>query len=155
MEDYDRLKRNNRINNQLHLVFTLYIRSSSSLAFLYLKSSPLFGSTSTGGVLGGLPISRQGLGPLLPDGVPPGSETQALPANSVAPTQADRSASRRGPSDSLGRNPSPAPGHGPSGPWSRIVRASAESTAAGSHHSGWRPDRCQHTFWRLRWGIRV
>jgi hypothetical protein len=30
-------------------------------------------------------------------------------------------------------NPSPAPGHRPSGPWPRTVRACAESTAAGSH----------------------
>jgi hypothetical protein len=33
-------------------------------------------------------VPKQGLGPLLPDGVPPGSEVQALSANSVTPAHA-------------------------------------------------------------------
>jgi hypothetical protein len=37
MEGFDRLNMNNRINNQLHLVFTLCIRSSSSLALISLS----------------------------------------------------------------------------------------------------------------------
>jgi hypothetical protein len=45
MEDYDRLIIN-RINNQYISRFILYIRSSSSLALLYLNFSPLFGSKS-------------------------------------------------------------------------------------------------------------
>ena len=83
-EQHSRLNINNRINNPYIHRFTLYIMSSSSLALLYLKSSLLFGSTSIRGVLGGLPIPRQSLISLLPDGVPPGSEIQTLPANSVA-----------------------------------------------------------------------
>jgi hypothetical protein len=59
----------NPINYTYH--FTLCIKSSPSLAFLYLKFSPLFGSTSTRGILGGLPTPRHTLGSLLLDGVPP------------------------------------------------------------------------------------
>jgi hypothetical protein len=96
------------------------------------------------GVLGGLSIPRQSLGSLLPDGVPPGSEIQALPANSVAPAHvrtvqppdADHPARQAG-------TPAPTPSHGPSGPWPRTVCASAESAAAGSHRSDWRPDQSQ------------
>jgi hypothetical protein len=40
----------------------------------------------------------------------------------------------------------PVPGRGPSGPWPRTVRASAEGTATGSRYNDWRPKRCQHTF---------
>jgi hypothetical protein len=41
------------------------------------------------------------------------------------------------------RNPSFAPGHGPSSPWPRTVRACAESTVAGSQRSDWRLNRRQ------------
>jgi hypothetical protein len=61
----------------------------------------------------------------------------------------------RGPPSSSGREPASVPGRGPSGPWPRTVRASTESTANSSQRSDWRPDRRQHTFWRLRWGHRV
>jgi hypothetical protein len=64
----------------------------------------------------------------------------------------DRLATRRGPSNSSGRNPAPAPSRGPSDPWTQTVCASTESTATDSHRSDWRPDRRQHSFWRLRWG---
>jgi hypothetical protein len=46
------------IQSTLFIVFTLCIRNSPSLAFLYLKSSPLFGSTLTRGVLSGIPTPR-------------------------------------------------------------------------------------------------
>jgi hypothetical protein len=120
----------------IHLVFTLCIRSSSSLALLYLKYSPLFSSTSTRRVLGSLPIPRQCLGSLLSDGVPPGSEIQTLPANSAALAHTRTVRFVR-------QDPAPAPGRGPSGPWPRTVRASAESTAAGSYRSDLHPDRRQ------------
>jgi hypothetical protein len=77
--------------------------------------------------------------------VPPGSEIQVLSANSAAsayartvrPIGADRPTHQAG-------NPSPMPGHGPSGPWPRTFHAYAESTTAGSQRSDWRPDRHQH-----------
>jgi hypothetical protein len=69
MKSYDRLNPPQSIKSSLLLVFTLCIRSSSSLAPLYLKSSPLFGSTSTRDVLGGLPTPRHTLRSLLPDRV--------------------------------------------------------------------------------------
>jgi hypothetical protein len=49
----------------------------------------------------------------------------------------------RAPSGSSDRTLTPAPGHKPSSPWPRTVRASAESTAAGSHRIDWRSDRRQ------------
>jgi hypothetical protein len=87
-------------------------------------------------VLGSLLIPRQTLGSLLLDGVPPGSEIQVMLANSVAyahvwavyPLDADRSACQLETLASV-------PGHGPSDPQSRTVRASAESAAAGTHRS--------------------
>jgi hypothetical protein len=82
----------------------------------------------------GLPEPRQPLGSLLPDEVPPGSKIQAPPvtfaapahAQTVRPVGADRTAVRQG-------TPALVPGRGPSDPWSRIVRASTEGTAIGSH----------------------
>jgi hypothetical protein len=55
------------IKSTLLLVFTLCIRSIPSLVLLYLESSPLFGSTSTRGVLGILLMPRHALGSNLPD----------------------------------------------------------------------------------------
>jgi hypothetical protein len=74
MKGYDRLNTHNRSNQIYLLFFTLCIRSSSSLASIYLKSSPLFGSTSTRGILGGLLMPRHTIGSLLSDGVPPGRQ---------------------------------------------------------------------------------
>jgi hypothetical protein len=51
------------------IIFTLCIRSNHSLVFLYLEYWPLFGSTSTRGVLGGLSTPRDTIGSLLLDGV--------------------------------------------------------------------------------------
>jgi hypothetical protein len=69
------------------------------------------------GILGGLLVPRQSLGSVLPDEVPPGSEIQALSANSATPAHmrtirppgADR------PSHQAGTLP-PAPGRGSSTP---------------------------------------
>jgi hypothetical protein len=69
MKGYGRLNPTQSIQSNLLIIFTLCIRSSPSLAFLYLESSPLFGSTSTRGVLVGLLMPRYTLGSLLPDGV--------------------------------------------------------------------------------------
>jgi hypothetical protein len=56
------------IKSILLTIFTLCIRSSSSLASLYHEFSSLFGFMSIRGVLGGLPTPpRHTLGPLLPD----------------------------------------------------------------------------------------
>jgi hypothetical protein len=67
--------------------------------------------------LGDLPIPRQSLEPLLPDGVPPGSEIQALSVNSSAPAHAQTvwppSADR--PACQVGTL-APAPCRGPSVP---------------------------------------
>lgn len=48
----------------------------------------LFESTSFRGVLDGLPIPKQIIGSLLPDGVPLRTEIQVLLANSVVPAHA-------------------------------------------------------------------
>jgi hypothetical protein len=99
------------------IVFTLCINISSSLAFLYLKSSPLFGFTSTRGVLGGLLTPRHTLGSLLLDGVPPGRRDLGLlrrrrpsvQSRTVRAPGADRSDVRlalcRGPSEPPQRAP--------------------------------------------------
>jgi hypothetical protein len=71
MKSYDRLNPPQLIQSTLLLVFTLCIRSRPSLTSLYLESSPLFGSTSTRGILGGLPMPRHTIASLIPDGVPP------------------------------------------------------------------------------------
>jgi hypothetical protein len=78
MKGYDQLNPQQLIQSIVLINFTLCIRSSSSLAFLYLKSSPLFGSTSTRGVLGGMPTPRHTLGSLLSDGVSPGRRDLGL-----------------------------------------------------------------------------
>jgi hypothetical protein len=58
------------IKSILLIIFTLCIRSSSSLASLYHEFSSLFGFMSIRGVLGGLPTPpRHTLGSLLPDRV--------------------------------------------------------------------------------------
>jgi hypothetical protein len=82
--------------------------------------------------LGGLPIPKQTLGSLLPDGVPPESEIQVLLANVAAPTHvwtirppgADRPASPKGRSTS-------APGCGPSDLRPQTIRSTAKSTVVG------------------------
>jgi hypothetical protein len=66
------------IQSILLIIFTLCIRSSPSLALFYLKSSPLLGSTSTRGVLDGLPMPRHTLVSLLSDGVHPGRRDLGL-----------------------------------------------------------------------------
>jgi hypothetical protein len=58
MKGYDGLNPPQLIQSTLLLVFTLCIRSITSLAFLYLESSPLFASTSIRGVLGDLSMPR-------------------------------------------------------------------------------------------------
>jgi hypothetical protein len=144
MKGYDRLNPPHSIKSSLFLVFTLCIRSSSSLASFYLKSSPLFGCTLTRGILGGLPMLRHTLRSLLPDGVPPERQDLGLlrrrrpsaPSRTVRAPGADRPDVRRG-------GVAPVLGRGPSGPVPRTVRASAESTTRRSISSVWRPDRCQ------------
>jgi hypothetical protein len=104
------------------------------------------------GVLGGLPIPRHTLGSLLPDEVLLGSEIQAPSANYAAPAHvqtvrpqgADRLARQAGTLAFARGRGSFAPSHGPSGPWPHTILASIESIVACSHHSDWRPDRCQH-----------
>jgi hypothetical protein len=95
--------------------------------------------------LGDLLILRQSLTSLLPDGVPPGRDIQALPTNSATPAQA-RTVRPPGADHSARQvvTLAPAPGHGPSNPLPRTVHASAESTVADSHRSDWCPDRRQH-----------
>jgi hypothetical protein len=110
------------IRSTLLIVFTLYIRSSSSLASLYFESLPLFGSTSTKGVLDGLLTPRHTIGSLLPEEVPPERQYLGLlqrrrrstPSWTVQAPDADRPDIHRG-----GAAPAPR---------LRTVRASAEST---------------------------
>jgi hypothetical protein len=121
----------------IHLGFILCIRSSSSLAFLYLKPSSLFGSTSIRGTLGGLPISRQSLGSLLPQRGPSQERDSGAVGELCRPcARVDHLASRRGPFSSSGRN---------TNPYARLrtVRASADSTVVGYHRSDWQPDQRQ------------
>jgi hypothetical protein len=133
MKGYDRLNPTQSIKSSLLLVFTLYIRSSSSLASIYLKSSPLFGYMSTRGVLGGLPTPRHTLRSLLPDGIPPERRDlgplrrrrPSAPSWTIRASGADRSDVHRG-------GVAPAPGCGPSGPVPRTVHVFAESTARRS-----------------------
>jgi hypothetical protein len=70
-------------------------------------------------------------------------------------TRVHRPAIRRGPSGSSAETLASALGHKSSDPQPQTVRVAVESTAAGTHHSNWHPDRCQHTFWRLCRGNRV
>jgi hypothetical protein len=111
------------IQSTLLIVFTLCIRSSPSLAFLHLESSPLFVSTSTRGVLDGLSRLRHTLGSLLPDGVPPERRDLGLlrrrwpfaPLRTIqAPGMDCPDVCREGSTSALR---------------SRIVRATADSTA--------------------------
>jgi hypothetical protein len=135
------------IQSNLLINFTLCIRSISSLASLYLEPLPLFGSTSTRGVLGGLPTLRHTLGSLLPDGVPPQRRdlgllqrrTCSAPSRTVRTPSADRLDVRRGAALA---------------PRSQIVRpCAADHPRLRREHrqvvrsSVWRPDRRQHTFW--------
>jgi hypothetical protein len=135
MKGYDRLNPAQSIKSSL-LVFTLCIRCSSSLASLYLKSSPLFGSTSTRGVLGGLPTPRHTLRSLLPDGVPPERRDLGLlrrrpsaPSRTIRAPGVDRTDVHR-------RGVAPAPGRGPSAPPQRAPPDGPSSV--------WRPGRRQH-----------
>jgi hypothetical protein len=67
--------------------------------------------------LGGLPIPRQSLGSLLPNGVPPGSEIQAPSANSAASAYARIVRLVRQKHQPLRQVVDhPAPGRGPSAP---------------------------------------
>jgi hypothetical protein len=50
---------------------------------------------------------------------------------------------RRGSFGSSTETVASATGHGPSGPQTRTIRAAAESTAASTHRSDWRPNRRQ------------
>jgi hypothetical protein len=72
MKGYDRLRPPQSIQSTLLIVFTLCIWSSPSLAFLYLEFSPLFGSKSIRGILGGMSTPRHTLGSFLHDEVPLG-----------------------------------------------------------------------------------
>jgi hypothetical protein len=60
------------------------------LLFLYFCpwSSTLFDSTSSGGILDGLPILRQTIGSLLPNGIPSGGQMKLLLANVAASVHA-------------------------------------------------------------------
>jgi hypothetical protein len=122
MKGYGRLTHPQSIQSTLLIVFTLCIRSSSSLASLYLESSPLFGSTSTRGVLGGLPTPRHTLGSLLSGGVPPGRRDLGL-LRRGRPSAPLRTVRTYAEEETLLR-----PGRGLSDPVSRTVRASADST---------------------------
>jgi hypothetical protein len=129
MKGYGPLNPSQSIQSTLLIFFTLYIRSSSSLASIYLKSSPLFDYMSTRSVLGGQPTPRHILGSLLPDGVPPERWDLGLlqrrgpfaPSRTIRALDADRPDIRRG-------RAAPAPRSRPFGhaPWT--VRVSAEST---------------------------
>jgi hypothetical protein len=152
MKGYDRLNLHNR-SNQIYLsFFTLCIRSSSSLVPLYLKSSTIFGSTSTRGVLAGLPMPRHTLGSFLPDGVPPGrrdlgllqTRRRSAPSWTVWALGADRPDVRRG---------GAAPATRLQTVWLCVAdspRLRGESRQAVLS-SVWHPDRRQHTFWQLCW----
>jgi hypothetical protein len=93
--------------------------------------------------LSGLSITRQNIGSLLPDEVPPGGRIQVLLANAatsahtqaVRPPGTDHPAQRR-------EDSAPAAGCGLSGPTQRTIHA-AESTVAGTPRSDWRPDHLQ------------
>jgi hypothetical protein len=84
------------------------------------------------------------------DEVLPGSEIQLLLANAAAPvhTQTMRPLGVDCQQGTLAF----APSRGSSGPRLWTVRAATEGTAVVTPRSNWRPDRCQHTFWRLHWG---
>jgi hypothetical protein len=84
--------------------------------------------------LGGLSILRQTLGSLLLDEVPHGGlDPGAVGERHRLCAHADRLVRRK-------EDPSPAIGHGPSDRRPRTVRAAAESTAAGTPRSDWRPN---------------
>jgi hypothetical protein len=72
MKGYDQFEPSQSIRSTLLLVFTLCIRSSPSLVFVYLEYLPLFDSTTTKDILVGLSTSRHTIWSLLPDGVPSG-----------------------------------------------------------------------------------
>jgi hypothetical protein len=59
---------NNRIQSIYFQFFYFFVLGVGVISLLHLQSSPLFDSTSSGGVLDGLPIPRQNIGSLLPDG---------------------------------------------------------------------------------------
>jgi hypothetical protein len=93
MKGYGRLNSHHRAT-QLYLLlfFILCIRSTPSLAFLHLESSPLFGPILTRGILGGPPTSIHTLGSLLSYGIPLGMRDLGLlrRRRSSAPSQTVR-----------------------------------------------------------------
>jgi hypothetical protein len=125
MKVYDQVNPQQSIKSNLLIVFTLCIRSSSSLAFLYLKHSPLFGSTLTRRCFR-WPADAKAHPRISPPRWRPSRETRSRPAaNKTLCVIADRSDVCRG-------RVVPARGRGPSDPMSRTIRGSAESTARRS-----------------------
>jgi hypothetical protein len=126
MTGYGRLNPHKSIQSTLIIVFTLCISSSSSLASLYFKSSPLFGSTSkkTSWVVC---WHQDILRSLLLDGVLSGRPDIGLvrrtwPTALLSKLQT-RTVRRYAEEGLLLR-----PGHGPFGHVPRTVRASTENT---------------------------
>jgi hypothetical protein len=72
----------------------------------------------------GIPLQNPIIGPSEIQ-APPATFAAPAHARTVRPQDADHLTVRQ-------ENPSPAPGRGPSDPWSRTVRPCAESIAAGS-----------------------
>jgi hypothetical protein len=107
--------------------------SSSSLASIYLKPSPFFGSMPIRGVLGGLSTPKHTLRSLLPDGVPPDKRDLGLlrRRRPSVPSQTVRAPDTYRPDVRRGAD-APAPGRGPSGTVSQTILASAESTTRRS-----------------------
>jgi hypothetical protein len=137
MKGYDRLNLPQSIKSNLLIIFTLCNSSSSSLASLYFKFLPLFGSTLTRDVLGGFSTPRHTLWSLLPNEVPPGMRDLGLLWRK-RPSAPSRTVQTHAVEESLLR-----PGRGPSGPMSRTIRTSAESTVRRFISSVWCPDRRQ------------
>jgi hypothetical protein len=147
MKAYGRLNPPQSIQSNLLIIFTLCIRSGPSLAFPYLESSSLFGSTSTRGVLDGPPTSKHTLGSLLLDGVPLERRDLGLmqKRRPSAPSRTIWASGADHPEACIG-GAAPAPGHRPFDPGQWTVRNSVESTARWFISGVWRPDQHQHTF---------
>jgi hypothetical protein len=144
MKDYDRLNHTQSIQSTLFIIFTLCIRSSPSLAFLHLEYSSLFGSTSTRDVLGGLPTPRLTIGSLFPNGVPPGRRDLGLMQRRRYYIIVDRPDVRR-------EGVALAPRSRTVRPYAADCPRLRREHRQVVHSSVWRPNRRQHTFWRLRW----
>jgi hypothetical protein len=125
MKGYGRLNPPQSIKSSLLLVFTLCIRNSSSLASFYLKSSPLFGSTSTRGVLGGLPTPRHTLQSLPRWGPSWEARSRSVAKKKTLCAITDRLSPRHGLSGHTERRSHSCAS-------SRTVHASAESTVRRS-----------------------